>query len=177
MMQLPAGEMIQDKPAVSIQRHDGAQVTHRIGQPLVTIMLTPPGVCIMLQDGSPGPICPGEAGEHFHLILAVDSYRVMDCCVSQPISPTVLAAIEVGPRVTGDVYPVPPQIDVELIGMGGAGMEVCAAQDGFAVGAMKEVHAAIREGGWGGFRYPRPDFGFTSAPIHAGNCLIPIQPK
>ena len=66
---------------------------------------------------------------------------------------------------------------MELVGMGGAGMEVCAAQDGFAVGAVEEVSAAVREGGSGGFLPLSQRFGFTSASIHAGNCLIPIQPK
>ena len=55
------------------------------------------------------------------------------------------SAVEVGACVDGEVMSADPQIHVELVGVGGAGGEIRAADDGAGVGLAEEVESAMRE--------------------------------
>src|SRR5687768_14084635 len=66
-------------------------------------------------------------------------------CKSVP--PKAVSAIKIRSGVAGDVFAPNPQVNVELVGMGGARLKVRATDDCFAVRAVQEIEAAVREGG------------------------------
>lgn len=65
--------------------------------------------------------------------------------VCQSIAPVILSAVEISPRIDSDVVTVNPQVHVELVSVGGAGGEVCAADEGAGVGGAEEVDTAVRK--------------------------------
>src|SRR5690349_2447378 len=124
----------------------------------------------MLESFSVCPIRPRKAGKHLHLILMVNDHSIVDSSVSQPISPDTLPTVQVCPCVTGNVPATNPQIDVELVGMRRSRMEVCAADDRFAVRAVKDVNPAVRESSKLNFISPR-SLNFANAPLCVEKCL------
>src|SRR5687767_12469085 len=127
-----------------------------MGHRSVTIMFALPEFFIVLKNFSLGPIRPCEATDHRHLVLAIYSHGIMSGGVCQSVAPDAFAAVQISPRVAGNVLAVNPQVHVELVGVGWAGAEVGAADDGFAVGTVEEVDSPMREGC---FSYPRFDYG------------------
>src|SRR5688572_29095397 len=93
MMRLPPIEIIHDEPAVLAQHHYSAFVVDRISQPLIPIMFALPKFFIMFKYLSFSPICPRETADHFHLILMVNSDRVMHRATSEAVSPDTFSAI------------------------------------------------------------------------------------
>src|SRR5687768_18454261 len=94
VMQFGRIEMIHYKPAIFTKRKNSAFVMYWVRQPLVAIMFALPNIYVMMKDPSPRPICPCEAGEHFHLILAVNGDRVMHKGMSKSIARDTLSAIQ-----------------------------------------------------------------------------------
>src|SRR5689334_19170457 len=105
----------------------------RIEQPLIAIMLPLPVLFILLKNFPLCPIRPSETSEHFHLILVIDNYGVVNSRVSQSVTPGTLATIKISPGIAGDVLAPNPQVDVELVGVGRTGTKVSTADDRFTL--------------------------------------------
>src|SRR5689334_15807230 len=102
-------------------------MSDRVGQALIAIMLPLPTLFVLLKNF---PLCPirlGETSEHFHLILVIDNYGVVNSSVSQSVTPGSLATIKISPGIAGDVLAANPQIHMELVGVGRTGTKVRTA--------------------------------------------------
>jgi hypothetical protein len=78
----------------------------------------------------------------------IHCHGVMDSSVGQPVAPDAIPTIKICSGVAGDVPAAYPQVHVELVGVGGTGTEVGAADDGLTVRAAQEVEAAVGVGGF-----------------------------
>ena len=119
MMRLFAVEMIDNEPAISLQLKHRPFVIYGVRQSLISIVFALPGWFIMMKNFSPGPICPGEATDHFHLISVVNSDCVMHRGVSKTVSPEATPTIEICTGIASDILAIQPQVHMELIGVGG----------------------------------------------------------
>ena len=66
--------------------------------------------------------------------------------VCKSVAPRRSSAVEVCSRVNGDFLIVNPQVHVELVGVGGAGGEVGAVEEGAGVGGAEEIDSSIGKG-------------------------------
>ena len=109
-------------------------------------MLSLPEILIVVEYSSFSPFRPRKAAEHGHLVFAIYGDGVVNGGVRQSIAPpSAFATIEIGARVDGYVVTVNPQVHVELVGVGGTGGEVRAADEGVRVGGAEEEDAPIGE--------------------------------
>ena len=74
------------------------------------------------------PIQIEETSGASHLLLLINSDRVMNLSACQRVIPGWVGVIEVCTRILSDIQPPPPQIEMELIGMARAASEVRRAQ-------------------------------------------------
>src|ERR1700722_7054180 len=63
------------------------------------------------------PVEPEETSGATHLVLSVHHYRVVNGGAGETVVPRRLAVIEIGTGVASDIEAVPPEIDVQLIGL------------------------------------------------------------
>ena len=95
-------------------------------QVLVTIVLRSNGfigktACI--EQAGLGPIQPEKPPGAQHLVLSVDLNGVVDKVCRQGIIPGRSGGVAVSSGVQGNIFAVPPQVDVKLVGMGRAALE------------------------------------------------------
>src|SRR5664280_2198967 len=79
---------------------------------------------------------PPGAGE---LVTAVQGDGVMDQGGRQAVIPGGSSIVQVRSGIPGDVQAAPPQVEMQLVGVRGAGAELCDPQDGPGVLAIDMI--------------------------------------
>lgn len=148
-MRLIRFKVVNDQPPIPFQCHDCPFMADRF----VAVMFALPEAFGLLKNFTLCPIRPCEAADEGHLVCPIHGHGVVNGCTRQSVAPDVFARVEIGSGVNGDVVTTHPQVHVELVGVGGAGGEVCAAEDGAGVDVAEDVGATV------GKTLPHPSFG------------------
>ena len=112
---------------------------------VVAVVFALPEIFGLFEDVALRPIRPCEAADQSHLVFAVYGDGIVRGRAGESIAPDAFTGVEVGSGIDGDVVIAHPQVHVELVGVGGAGGEVGAAQDGAGVCVAEDVGAALGE--------------------------------